>query len=140
MHKETVTFDKSPEAVSYLTEQERTAQVKLDKVIDYTRQTMVAYMSEADLKYLCAYIAEYGLSDILSEYRPLRTDAQLKSIDIMHFGWNIGKAFGKPRLQTATFIKKVFVHALRDSEISTIERKMFNTETECRIKLQKIFD
>ena len=28
----------------------------------------------------------------------------------MHFGWNIGKAFGKPRLQTATFIKRVFAH------------------------------
>ena len=42
----------------------------------------------------------------------------------MHFGWNIGKAFGKSRLQTATFIKRVFAHTLRDSEISTIERKM----------------
>ena len=59
------------------------------------------------------------------------------TIDIMHFGWNIGKAFGKPRLQTATFIKKVFAHTLRDSEISTIERKMSHTESECRIKLDK---
>lgn len=42
----------------------------------------------------------------------------------MHLSWNIGKAFGKPRLQTATFIKRVFAHSLRDSEISTIERKM----------------
>lgn len=118
-----------------LAEQERASQAKLDKVLDYTRQTMVAYMSEADLKCLCGYITEYSLSDTLSEYAPLKTDAQLKSIDIMHFGWNIGKAFGKPRLQTATFIKKVFAHTLRDTEISTIERKMSHTETECRIKL-----
>lgn len=55
----------------------------------------------------------------------------------MHFGWNIVKAFGKPRLQTATFIKKVFAHTLRDSEVSTIERKMSHTESECRIKLDK---
>lgn len=118
-----------------LAEQERASQAKLDKVLDYTRQTMVAYMSEADLKHLCGYITEYSLSDTLSECTPLKTDAQLKSIDIMHFGWNIGKAFGKPRLQTATFIKQVFAHTLRDLEISTIERKMSNTETECRIKL-----
>lgn len=118
-----------------LAKQERASQAKLDKVIDYTRQTMVAYMSEADLKRLCGYITEYSLSDTLSECTPLKTDAQLKSIDIMHFGWNIGKAFGKPRLQTAAFIKKVFAHTLRDSEISTLERKISNTETECRIKL-----
>lgn len=121
--------------VNVLAEQERASQAKLDKVLDYTRQTMVAYMSEEDLKCLCGYITEYSLSDTLSECRPLKTDAQLKSIDIMHFGWNIGKAFGKPRLQTAAFIKKVVAHTLRDSEISTIERKMSNTETECRIKL-----
>lgn len=118
-----------------LAEQERASQAKLDKVLDYTRQTMVAYMSEADLKRLCGYITKYSLGDTLSEYTPLKTDAQLKSIDVMHFGWNIGKAFGKPRLQTATFIKQVFAHTLRDLEISTIERKMSNTETECRIKL-----
>lgn len=52
----------------------------------------------------------------------------------MHFGWNIGKAFGKSRLQTATFIKRVFAHTLRDSEISTIERKMSHAESECKIK------
>jgi hypothetical protein len=53
----------------------------------------------------------------------------------MHFGWNIGKAFGKPRLQTAIFIKRVFAHTLRDVEISTIERKMSHTESECKIQL-----
>ena len=66
---------------------------------------------------------------------PVVVDSKLKSIDLMHFGWNIGKAFGKPRLQTATFIKRVFAHTLRDSEISTIERKMSHTESECKIKL-----
>ena len=65
----------------------------------------------------------------------VKVDSQLKSIDIMHFGWNIGKAFGKKRIHTATFIKNVFAHALRNLEISTIERKMSHTESECRIKL-----
>ena len=65
----------------------------------------------------------------------VKVDSQLKSIDIMHFVWNIGKAFGKKRIHTATFIKNVFAHALRNLEISTIERKMSHTESECRIKL-----
>lgn len=53
----------------------------------------------------------------------------------MHFGWNIGKAFGIKRIHTATFIKNVFAHTLRDLEISTIERKMSHTESVCHIKL-----
>lgn len=53
----------------------------------------------------------------------------------MHFGWNIGKAFGRKRIHTATFIKNVFAYTLRDLEISTIERKMSHTESECSIKL-----
>ena len=105
----------------------RAIQTKLEKVISYTKQTMVAYMSEED--------AEYSSGDTLQKITPVKVDSQLKSIDIMHFGWNIGKAFGRKRIHTATFIKNVFAHTLRDSEISTIERKMSHTESECRIKL-----
>ena len=46
------------------------------------------------------------------------------------------KAFGKKRIHTATFIKNVFAHTLRDLEISTIERKMSSTETTYKISLQ----
>ena len=53
----------------------------------------------------------------------------------MHSGWNIGMAFGKKCIQTATFIKCVFANALRDLEVSTIERKMSHIESVCWIKL-----
>ena len=36
---------------------ERASQAKLERVLDYTKQTMVTYMSEADLDRLCGYIA-----------------------------------------------------------------------------------
>ena len=106
-------------------------QTKLEKALNYTKQTMVAYMSEENLNRLCAYIVEYSSGDTL----PVKVDSQLKSIDIMHFGWNIGKAFGRKRVHTATFIKNVFAHTLRDLEISTIEHKMSHTESVCHIKL-----
>ena len=117
---------------------ERASQAKLDRVLDYTKQTMVAYMSEAELDRLCGYITEYSLDDTPREVSPVSVDSALKSIDLMHFGWNIGKALGKRRIHTATFIKRVFAHALRDIEVSTIERKMSHTESECRIKLNGI--
>ncbi|MBO5673470.1 MAG: mobilization protein [Paludibacteraceae bacterium] len=118
-----------------IAKQERASQAKLESVLDYTKQTMVAYMSEADLDRLCGYITEYSLGDTPCKVSPVSVDSALKSIDLMHFGWNIGKAFGKKRIHTATFIKNVFAHALRDLEISTIERKMSHTESECRIIL-----
>ena len=120
-----------------MAEKERASQEKLDKVLAYTKQNLVLFLSETDLNRLCGYITEYYLSDTMPKVEQIKVDAQLKTIDIMHFGWNIGKAFGKPRLQTATFIKRVFAHTLRDSEISTIERKMSHTESECKIKLDR---
>ena len=113
------------------------AEETLQRVLDYTMQTMVIYMSEEELNRLCGYITEYSLNDIPREVSSVSVDSALKSIDLMHFGWNIGKAFGKKRIHTATFIKRVFAHALRDIEVSTIERKMSHTESECRIKLER---
>ena len=120
-----------------MAKKEQASQEKLDKVLAYTKQNLVLYLSETDLNRLCGYITEYYLSDTMPKVEQIKVDAQLKTIDIMHFGWNIGKAFGKPRLQTATFIKRVFAHTLRDSEISTIERKMSHTESVCKIKLDR---
>ena len=118
-----------------INEQKRALQDKLNRVLNYTKQTMVVYMSEAELNRLCGYITEYSMGDTLREVSPVKVDSALKSIDLMHFGWNIGKAFGKKRIHTATFIKRVFAHSLRELEVSTIERKMSHTESECRIKL-----
>lgn len=84
-----------------MAEKERASQEKLDKVLTYIRQTLHLYLSETDLSRLCEYDTEYYLSDSLFRVEPIKVDSQLKTIDIMHFGWNIGKAFGKPRLQTA---------------------------------------
>ena len=42
-------------------------QTKLEKVISYTKQTMVAYMSEEDLNRLCTYVAEYSSGDTLKD-------------------------------------------------------------------------
>ena len=118
-----------------MAEKERASQERLDKVISYTKRTLVSYLDGESLHRLCGYVTEYYLYESLPKVEPIKLSSQLKTIDAMHFGWNIGKAFGKPRLQTASFIKRVFAHTLRDVEISTIERKMSHTESECKIKL-----
>lgn len=120
-----------------MAEKERASQERLDKVITYTKRTLVPYLDEESLHRLCGYITEYYLSESQPKVETIKLSSQLKTIDAMHFGWNVGKAFGKPRLQTATFIKRVFAHTFRDVEISTIERKMSHTESECKIELDR---
>ena len=41
-----------------ISENNRTIQIKFEKVLNYTKQTMVACMSEEDLNRLCEYITE----------------------------------------------------------------------------------
>ena len=122
---------------SAMAEKERASQERLNKVLTYTKRTLVPYLDEPSLHRLCGYITEYYLSDSLPKVESIKLSSQLKTIDAMHFGWNIGKAFSKPRLQTATLIKRRFAHTLRDVEISTIERKMSHTESECKIQLNR---
>ena len=122
---------------SAMAEKERASQERLNKVLTYTKRTLVPYLDEPSLHRLCGYITEYYLSDSLPKVESIKLSSQLKTIDAMHFGWNIGKAFSKPRLQTATLIKRIFAHTLCDVEISTIERKMSHTESECKIQLNR---
>ena len=43
---------------NFIAKKNRAIQTKLEKVISYTKQTMVAYMSEEALNRLCAYIVD----------------------------------------------------------------------------------
>ena len=94
-------------------------QTRLEKVLSYTKQTMVAYMSKGDLSRLCTYVAEYSTDGTLQKISPVKVDSQLKSIDIMHFGWNIGKAFGKKRIQYCNFHQECLCpHPLRHGNLN----------------------
>lgn len=50
-----------------MAEKERASQEKLDRVITYTKRTLVPYLDEESLHRLCRYITEYYLSDTLSK-------------------------------------------------------------------------
>ena len=61
-----------------IAKQERASQAKLERVLDYTKQTMVAYMSESELDRLCGYITEYSLGDTPCEVSPVSVDCTQK--------------------------------------------------------------
>ena len=106
-----------------ITEQKRTNDKKLELVHTYIHQTMAAYTSQENLQRLCAYISDFFQNKTAIDIIPIKVDSKLKAIDVMHLGWNIGKALGKRRSYTA------------ENEINTIIKKMSHSETECLIKL-----
>lgn len=111
----------------------------LGNVLTYTVQELALYLTESELQQLCEHIRffQYATENEYKQIKiPVAVDATLKSIDLMHFGWNIGNQFKKTGIETATFIKRVFAERLKESEISTIKRKL-RAEGTCIIKIKE---
>ncbi len=111
----------------------------LENVLTYTVQELALYLTESELQQLCEHIRffQYATENEYKQIKiPVAVDATLKSIDLMHFGWNIGNQFKKTGIETATFIKRVFAERLKESEISTIKRKL-RAEGTCIIKIKE---
>lgn len=90
---------------------ERQADIK--RVIhEYTTFVMTEFLSKEDLEILHENIEYFvhGQSDL---YKPIRSKVNnsLRSIDLMHFVWNIGERLGISLIDRATFIHTIFPHA-----------------------------
>ena len=93
---------------------ERIEQEKLATVLTYTRESFAPYMKEDDLNLLCQYISLFHTAkDVPRIPQSVKVDSAIRTIDLMHFGWNIGYQFSKTGIQIATFIKRVFAEALK---------------------------
>lgn len=111
----------------------------LENVLTYTVQELALYLTESELHQLCEHIRffQYATENECKQIKtPVTVDATLKSIDLMHLGWNIGNQFKKTGIETATFVKRVFAERLKESEISTIRRKL-RAEGTCVIKIKE---
>lgn len=111
----------------------------LENVLTYAGKELSLYMTESKLQQLYEHIRFFQFAtekECGQINTPVTVDAKLKSIDLMHFGWNIGNQFKKSGIETATFIKHVFAKDLHDSVISTIKRKL-RVEGTCIIKIKE---
>ena len=121
--------------LSAMKAKEQAEQEKLTTVLTYTRESFAPYMKEEDLNILCEYICLFHADkDIPKVVRTVKVDSAIRTIDLMHFGWNIGYQFSKSGIQIATFIKRVFAEALKESEISTLKSKL-RLDGKCTIKI-----
>ena len=113
---------------------ERQADIK--RVIhEYTTFVMTEFLSKEDLEILHENIEYFahGQSDL---YKPIRSkvDNPLRSIDLMHFVWNIGERLGISLIDRARFIHTIFPHELKDASIKYLAKNL-RTCGVCKIAL-----
>ena len=113
---------------------ERQADIK--RVIhEYTTFVMTEFLSKEDLEILHENI-EYFVHGQFDLYKPIRSkvDNSLRSIDLMHFVWNIGERLGISLIDRATFIHTIFPHELKDASIKYLAKNL-RTCGVCKIAL-----
>lgn len=113
---------------------ERQADIK--RVIhEYTTFVMTEFLSKEDLEILHENI-EYFAHGQLDLYKPIRSkvDNSLRSIDLMHFVWNIGERLNISLIDRATFIHTMFTHELKDASIKYLAKNL-RTSGVCKIAL-----
>lgn len=110
-------------------------QIVLNAVKDYVFAVMAPYMSKPGIAILCSDI-EAWLTSKDAQLSPVVTNGQLTTLDLRHLAWNIGERFKWTGEQRAVFIKNVFPHEFRDSDISTIRRNL-RQQGKCSIKIDK---
>lgn len=113
---------------------ERQADIK--RVIhEYTTFVMTEFLSKEDIEILHENIEYFahGQSDL---YKPIRSKVNnsLRSIDLMHFVWNIGERLGISLIDRATFIHTIFPHELKDASIKYLAKNL-RTCGVCKIAL-----
>ena len=112
----------------------------LENVLCYTGKELALYVEESEMQKLYAHIRsfQYATEKECNKINsPVTVSSKLKSIDMMHFGWNIGNQFNKSGIEIATFIKRVFADVLKENEISTLKSKLRSSEGTCIIKIKE---
>lgn len=112
----------------------------LNNVLSYTGEELSLYVEESEMQKLYTYIRSFQYvneKECNSIKSPVTVSSKLKSVDLMHFGWNIGNQFKKSGIEVATFIKRVFAEVLKENEVSTLIRKLRSSEGTCIIRIKE---
>ena len=106
--------------------------VRLKTVTDYTYNIMSPFLTDDCLDLLCQNIKLFEVPG--SSLTAIRTNGSLSTLDIKHYGWNIGERLGWSGQQRASFIKLCFPKELSELEVETI-RRTFRQKGKCIIDI-----
>ncbi len=110
------------------------------KVVKYIGEIMSPYTTEQQLSKLIELSCEFihtKLAPDFQESDAVTVSDELSTTDLMHYGWNIAKPFGKPCGHTAQFLKQIFPVAFRNTEVYTIEKKLRLNPMQGKIRINK---
>lgn len=111
---------------------EKEKKARMKAVIEYTYNTLSPFLTDENLDILCQNIKLFEVPG--SCLTPIVTNNKLSTLDIKHYGWNIGERLGWNGQQRATFIKLCFAKDLSGIEIETI-RRTFRQKGKCIIDI-----
>lgn len=107
---------------------------KLRIFIEYATKKMSSHMDSVNFEKLCNNIQLYIQNERPTMLEPVTTNGELNSLDLRHFGWNIGTRLGYKGDSKAYFIKNVFQEELKHLSLSTLQQTL-RQEGKCSIKI-----
>lgn len=107
---------------------------KLKVFIEYTTKKMSSHMNPINFEKLCNNIRLYIQDEKPIITEPVTTNGALNSLDLRHFGWNIGTRLGYKGDSKAFFIKSVFQEELKHLSLSTLQQTL-RQDGKCTIKI-----
>jgi len=121
-----------------LRNREKEQEVKMNAALEYTRNTFAPFVSDKDVETLCENLHLYANKLSLEKLQSIKTNKDLSTIDMFHFGWNIWNHFkvGK-QIDIAIFLKKIFPDILKDVEVDTIKSHLKDDELKGNIKIKE---
>ena len=125
-------IQKANDAKAKLTKKEREEKLKI--FIEYTIKKMSSHMDSVNFEKLCNNIRLYIQNEKPITMEPVVTNGELNSLDLRHFGWNIGTRLGYKGDSKAYFIKNVFQEELKHLSLSTLQQTL-RQDGKCSIKI-----
>lgn len=116
----------------YVKKQNDLLEAKYKAIFDYTCDALSPFLSIDNLELLCQSIRLHDVPK--SVLAPVCTDGRLSSVDLRHYGWNVGERLGWDGQQRAVFLKLCFPNELANFEIETL-RCTLRYDAKCQIKL-----
>ena len=98
--------------------------VTIENVVEYALGTFDKVFTPGELKNLEACIRDFANGKTGMNPSIERRISNFRTLDVFHFGWNIGKRLRKSNIETASFLKSQFPIQLIESSEETVSKKL----------------
>ncbi len=98
--------------------------VTIENVVEYALGTFDNVFTPDELKDLETNLRDFANGKTSINPTIERRISNFRTLDVFHFGWNIGKRLKKSNIETASFLKSQFPIQLIESSEETVSKKL----------------